>query len=77
MLNALVSLPFLLALAVAAVTLWRTVLENAPKVLSALKGQSPLAEALIATRPVTVRYAPRQVPARTPIRTSAQWRAAA
>ena len=77
MLNALVSLPFLLALAIAALTLWHAVSDSAPKILSALKGQSPLAEALIATRPVTVRYAPRQVPARTPIRTSAQWRAAA
>lgn len=77
MLNALVTLPFLLVLALAVVALWRTGLENAPKVLAALRGHSPLAEAPLATQPVTVRYAPRQVPSRIPVRTSAQWRVAA
>ena len=77
MLNALVSLPFLLALAVAGFAVWQTLLESAPKVLAALGGRSLLAESPLATRPVKVRYAPRQVPARAPVRTSAQWRAAA
>ena len=77
MLNALVSLPFLIALAVVAVALWNTLAESAPKILAALKGQSLLSEARVWNRPVTVRYAPRQLPARAPVRMSAQWRAAA
>ena len=77
MLNALVTLPFFVALAVAASAMWRTYGESAPKVLAALKGHSLLAEGAMATQPVRVRYAPRQIPARTPVRTSAQWRAAA
>ena len=76
MLNALVTLPFLLALGVAAAALWQTLAESGPKVLAALEGRSLLAEASLATRPVRVRYAPRQ-PARVPVRTAARWRAAA
>jgi hypothetical protein len=77
MLNALVTLPFLIAAVIAGLAIWHTVAESAAKVLAALKGESHLARSALATRPVTVRYAPRQVPARAPVRTAAQWRAAA
>ena len=77
MLNALVTLPFLLVIALAAVALWHTLSANAPKVLAALKGQPPFVGAAIATRPMTIRYAPRQMPAQAPVRTAARLRAAA
>lgn len=77
MMNALVTLPFLVALSLAALALWHTLAESAPKVLAALKGRSLMSEGPMATRPVTVRYAPRQVPVLAPVRTAAQWRAAA
>ena len=77
MLNALVTLPFLFALAFAGWAAWQTYAQNSAKVMAALQGRSVLADTALSTRPVTVRYAPRQVPARTLVRTSAQWRAAA
>ena len=77
MLNALVTLPFLLILALAGVALWHTLSASAPKVLAALRGQSLFAGAAIGTRPVTIRYAPRQMPVQAPVRTAARLRAAA
>ena len=77
MLNALVNLPFLLALAVAGVALWHTLAGNASKVLAALGGNSVLAQAPLATRPVKLRYARRQAPVRVPVKLAAQWRVAA
>ena len=75
MLNALVTLPFLLVLALAGVALWHTLSASAPKVLAALRGQSLFAA--IGTRPVTIRYAPRQMSVQAPVRTAARLRAAA
>jgi len=77
MLNALVTVPFLLALAVAAFALCQTLQESARKVLAALSGHSLLAEGPLATRPVHVRYTLRELSGRVTVRTSARWRAAA
>ncbi len=77
MLNALVTLASLLALAVAAGAMWGTLSGNRHKVMAALKGRSLAAEPEISTRPVTVRYAPRPAPLRVAVRPAGQWRVAA
>lgn len=77
MLNALVTLPFLLALAGAALFVWDAVHNNRAKIIAALKGRSLLAEAAIATAPVSIRHSARQVPVRASVRPSVRWRAAA
>lgn len=77
MLNALVSLPFVLALLAAGVIVWHMLSVNGAKVAAALKGHSEIADGALATSPVRLRFAPRQVPLRSPVRTSARWRAAA
>ncbi|CAA9502331.1 MAG: hypothetical protein AVDCRST_MAG09-808 [uncultured Sphingomonas sp.] len=77
MLNALVTLASLFVLGVAGVVIWETLVANGAKVLAALHGRSPLAEAAIATRPVTVRYAPRPAPMRATVKPAAELRVAA
>ncbi|WP_205481777.1 hypothetical protein [Sphingomonas arenae] len=76
MLTALVTLPFLLALALSAGVLAQLLREDGDKMLAALKGESLMARPVLTTRPVTVRLSPR--PQRVAVRPSApQWRAAA
>jgi hypothetical protein len=77
MLTVLATLPFLAALAVAAIAIAVCLHESGAKVLLALRGQSPLAEAALVTRPVTVRFSPRSAPVRRPISAAPRWRAAA
>ena len=77
MLNALVTLPFVLAFAVAALVLWETIALNQHKIVSALKGRSLLAEAPLATRPVKLRYVSRAGSVRAPVRRAEGLRVAA
>ena len=77
MLNALVTLASLFVLGMAGLVMWETLVGNGAKVLAALRGRSPLAEAAFATRPVTVRYAPQAVAVRVAVRPAAEVRVAA
>lgn len=77
MLNALVTLPFLLALATAALVAWEAIGANRAKIAAALKGRSLLVEPTLATRPVSIRYSARKAPVRAIVKPSAQWRVAA
>ena len=76
MLTALATLPFVLALALAAGVVAHLLRESGDKMLAALKGESLLARPVLTTRPVIVRMSAR--PQRIAVRQSApQWRAAA
>jgi len=78
MLPALATLPFLVAMWLAALVVLQMVAEERGKIVAALKGRSLLAEPVVSTRPVVVRMAPRQrTPASAPMRAGAQLRAAA
>jgi hypothetical protein len=48
-------------LALAAVTLWETLGQNAQKIVAALEGRSLLAQPVLQTRPVEVRITSRRV----------------
>ncbi len=77
MLNALVTLASLFVLGMAGLVMWETLVANGAKVLAALHGRSPLAQAALATRPVTVHYAPRSAAVRVIVRPAAEVRVAA
>jgi hypothetical protein len=77
MLNALVTLASLFVLGMAGLVMWDTLVANGAKVLAALHGRSPLADAPLATRPVTIRYAPRAAAMRVAVRPAAEVRVAA
>ena len=77
LLTVLATLPFLAALGLAAVVLGSALAENKSKVLLALKGQSPLSQPVLATRPVTVRFSSRPAPARRNAAAQPRWRVAA
>ena len=77
LLTVLATLPFLAALAVAVLAIAATVNGNGDKVRLALQGKSPLAAPPLATRPVTVRFSPRQAPVRRALHAEPRWRAAA
>ena len=77
LLTLLATLPFLGALAFAALAIAATVRVHGDKVLLALQGKSPLAAPPLATRPVTVRFSPRQAPVRRVLHAEPRWRAAA
>lgn len=77
MLTVLATLPFLAALGVAALTLQASVGGNWRKIVAALQGRSLLAQPLLSTRPVSVRFSGR-APSLRPARTAVpRWRAAA
>lgn len=76
MLTLLATLPFLLALALAAGVMADLLRSDGNKMLAALKGESLLATPVLTTRPTTVRLTAR--PQRVSVRRSApRWRAAA
>jgi hypothetical protein len=77
MLTVIATLPFLAALALAALTILSIVHDSGAKIIAALAGRSQLSEATFATRPVKVRFSARQVPARRSVRVAPQLRAAA
>lgn len=77
MLNALVALSSLLLLAASMMTLWHMLSADADKIMAAFRGRSLRSQVSLQTRPVCVRYLPRQVPSRAPVRTVATLRAAA
>lgn len=77
MLTVLATLPFLAALAVAVLAIVSCLSADGRKVLLALRGESPLAHAALATRPVTVRFSPRSVPLRRQVSVVPQLRVAA
>lgn len=76
MMTVLATLPFLAALAVAAIVIVGMLQENGGKMLAALRGESLLATPVLSTRPVVVRMSSR--PQRVTVRpTVRKWRAAA
>lgn len=77
MLNALVTLSSLLLLTASLAALWQMLRADADKILAALEGRSLRSQVALETRPVSVRYLPRQVPSRVPVRMAATLRAAA
>jgi len=76
LLTVLASLPFVGALAASVHVLRAELGENWGKVGAALRGESPLAMAMM-TRPVTVRFSPRPAQARMAFRAEPRWRVAA
>lgn len=77
MLTVLVTLPFIAALAVAVLAIVSCLNSNGAKVLLALRGQSPLAQPPLATRPINVRFNPRSAPAHRPVTVGPRLRVAA
>ena len=51
--------------------------DNGSKILAALNGRSFASREPVAMRPVTVRFSSRSAPRSQPVRTKAEWRAAA
>ena len=76
MLTVLGTLPFMAALAIAAVALVRMLQESGGKIVAALKGEPKPSAPVLWTKAVTVRMSPR--PERLAVRpTPRQWSAAA
>ncbi len=76
LLTVLASLPFVGALAVSVHVLRAELSGNWVKVSAALRGESPLAMAVV-TRPVTVKFNPPPAQSRPALRAEPRWRVAA
>ncbi|HVF83680.1 MAG TPA: hypothetical protein VM913_05865 [Sphingomicrobium sp.] len=77
MLTVLATLPFLAALVLAGLAIAACLRDHGGKMLLALRGQSPLSQPALSTRPITVRFSPRLAPVARAVTASPRLRVAA